>query len=145
MLHHTVWAELFLNGIWLGLGISGILGGLAVEIDHKFEKNLITGTISLTLLHIIARSGEALYGYQIARAMESLDDQEIGLKQGTIYPVLRNMEKAGYLVSHILPSGSGPPRKYYAITPAGIQRLEIWKRSWYRMRDFVTNILGDSQ
>jgi len=113
--------------------------------DPKFEKDLFTGLISLILLAICGNSKEPLYGYQIARRMEGDDPSGPKLKQGTIYPVLRSMEKQGYLKSQIKASESGPPRKYYVITPKGRQKLEVWEKTWRRTRLFVDGVLEGSE
>jgi PadR family transcriptional regulator PadR len=109
--------------------------------DPKFEKDLFTGLISLVLLAICARSKDPLYGYQIARRMESDDPSGPKLKQGTIYPVLRSLEKQGYLKSAIKASASGPPRKYYTITDKGRKKLDVWIKTWRRTRLFVDGVL----
>jgi PadR family transcriptional regulator PadR len=112
--------------------------------DPKFEKDLFTGLISLILLAICARSREPLYGYQIARRMEGDDPALPKLKQGTIYPVLRSLEKNGFLKSMIKASESGPPRKYYTITDKGRKKLDVWVKTWRRTRLFVDGVLeGD--
>jgi PadR family transcriptional regulator PadR len=109
--------------------------------DPKFEKIVISGTISLVLLAITEQSKEPLYGYRISKEMDAKNGKVI-LKQGTIYPVLRALEKDGLLKSKIRASESGPARKYYWITSKGKETLEIWKESWYRIRDFVDTIVG---
>ena len=112
-----------------------------VEKDPKFEKDLITGLISLILLSITANSKEPLYGYQIAKRMQE-SGATVELKQGTIYPVLRSMEKKGLLKSTIKASESGPPRKYYLITKKGHKKLEVWANTWNETRTFVEGVLG---
>jgi PadR family transcriptional regulator PadR len=109
--------------------------------DPKFEKTVISGTISLVLLAITEQSKEPLYGYRISKEMDAKNGKVV-LKQGTIYPVLRALEKDGLLKSEIRASESGPARKYYWITSKGKETLEIWKESWYRIRDFVDTIVG---
>lgn len=113
-----------------------------IEGDPHFEKNLISGIISLILLTITEKSKEPLYGYRLWKEMEAQEDGKISLKQGTIYPVLRSLKKEGLLESKIRASQSGPARKYYWITPKGKETLEIWKEYWYNTRDFVEKILG---
>jgi PadR family transcriptional regulator PadR len=112
------------------------------ERDPRFEKNLISGIISLILLAITEKSKEPLYGYRIWKEMEAMENGRISLKQGTIYPVLRSLKKERFLESKIRASQSGPARKYYWITPKGKEILEIWKESWCNTRDFVEKILG---
>ena len=112
-----------------------------MEKDPKFEKDLITGLISLILLSITANSKEPLYGYQIAKRMQE-SGSTVELKQGTIYPVLRAMEKKGLLKSTIKASESGPPRKYYIITKKGQKKLAVWANTWNETRGFVDGVLG---
>jgi PadR family transcriptional regulator PadR len=107
---------------------------------RKFQKELSAGTVALVLLAILGRSEEALYGYQIAKQLEGASDG-MPVKQGTLYPVLRSLEGQGLLSSRVEPSVSGPPRKYYAITPAGQAVLKEWQDVWSRTRDFVDGTL----
>lgn len=104
---------------------------------RKFQKELNAGTVSLVLLAILDRSAEPLYGYQIAKKIEGAWQGGTPVKQGTLYPVLRSMEDAGLLSSHVEPSVAGPPRKYYEITERGRGALADWKNVWSRLRDFV--------
>lgn len=104
---------------------------------RKFQKELNAGTVSLVLLAILDRSGEPLYGYQIAKSIEGATHDGMPVKQGTLYPVLRSMEEHGLLTSSVEPSISGPPRKYYSITGEGHSVLDEWKQAWSRTRDFV--------
>jgi PadR family transcriptional regulator, regulatory protein PadR len=104
---------------------------------RKFQKELNGGTVALVLLAILGSSGEALYGYQIAKRLEGAADGGLPVKQGTLYPVLRSLEEQGLLESRVEPSVAGPPRKYYSITAEGRQALQDWKTVWARTRDFV--------
>ena len=65
-------------------------------------------------------------------------------KQSALYPVLRNMEGAGLLESHVEPSVAGPPRRYYRITGAGRDALRDWAAAWRATRDSVDSVLGDT-
>ena len=104
---------------------------------RKFQKELNAGTVALVLLAIMERSGDPLYGYQIAKQLESASAGGVPVKQGTLYPVLRSLEAQGLLSSRVEPSVAGPPRKYYAITPTGTSVLGAWKDVWTNTRDFV--------
>ena len=108
---------------------------------RKFQKELNAGTAALVLLAILERSGDQLYGYQIAKQLEEATSGGVPAKQGTLYPVLRSLEAQGLLSSRVEPSVAGPPRKYYAITPVGAEVLAEWKEAWKRMRDFVDGTL----
>ena len=81
-----------------------------------------------------------MYGYQIAKRLESLDGVLSG-KQSALYPVLRNLEGSGLLESFVEPSMSGPPRRYYRITAAGRTALADWSAAWRATRDSVDTVL----
>lgn len=111
------------------------------DANKKFQKELNSGTAALVLLSILARADEPLYGYRIAKLMESGDESVPMMKQGALYPVLRSLEGNGLLESHVDPSVSGPPRRYYKITESGLTTLESWARIWDQTKAFVDGML----
>jgi PadR family transcriptional regulator len=107
---------------------------------RKLQKELSSGIVSLALLALLARAEKPLYGYQIAKELNSFGGG-LPVKQGTLYPVLRSLEAAGLLTSEVEPSVSGPPRRYYSVTEEGRQALELWRGAWARTREFVEAVL----
>ena len=108
---------------------------------RKFQKELSAGTVSLALLAVLGATDEPMYGYQIAKTLERQGDGVLSGKQSALYPVLRNLEAAGLLASEVEPSISGPPRRYYSITPAGRDILRAWTQAWCATRDSVDTVL----
>lgn len=107
----------------------------------KFQKELSAGTVALALLAVLARAGEPMYGYLIAKKLERIGDGVLSGKQSALYPVLRNLEGAGLLDSFVEPSMAGPPRRYYRITEAGRAALREWAAAWRATRDSVDSVL----
>ena len=107
----------------------------------KFQKDLNGGLVGLVLLAVLDRSAEDLYGYEIAKRLASANDGTSIFKEGTIYPVLRALSAAELLTSRIVPSYSGPPRRYYRITAQGRAVLAEWKGIWQRTRTFVDRFI----
>jgi PadR family transcriptional regulator, regulatory protein PadR len=105
--------------------------------ERKFQKELNGGLVGLVLLAVLAESDEDLYGYEIAKRLANANDGTSIFKEGTIYPVLRALSAATLLTSRIVPSYSGPPRRYYRITEQGRSVLAEWKIIWAATRDFV--------
>ena len=118
---------------------------MAASDSHlrKFQKELSAGTVSLALLAIAAAARDPMYGYQIAKRLEQLGEGVLAGKQSALYPVLRNLEGAGLLESFVEPSTSGPPRRYYRITPIGRIALGEWAAAWRATRDSVDSVLKD--
>jgi PadR family transcriptional regulator PadR len=108
---------------------------------RKFQKELSSGIVSLTLLTLLSQADTPLYGYQIAKELAEFGDG-LPVKQGTLYPVLRSLEAGGLLTSEVEPSVSGPPRRYYRVTEEGRQALRLWEESWLGTRSFVDAVLG---
>jgi PadR family transcriptional regulator, regulatory protein PadR len=111
-------------------------------LAKKFQKDLNGGLVGLVLLAVLAQSGEDLYGYEIAKRLASASDGTPVFKEGTVYPVLRALSAGNLLTSRIVPSYSGPPRRYYRITDQGRAVLEQWKSIWGDTRDFVNHFTG---
>ena len=112
------------------------------DANKKFQKELNSGTAALVLLSILASADEPMYGYRIAKFMEVDEISVPMMKQGALYPVLRSMEGSGLLESHVDPSVSGPPRRYYTITESGLEIFKSWKQIWDQTKAFVDGILS---
>ncbi len=112
-----------------------------MEINKDFQKGLYTGISEFILLCVVGRAKEPVYGYQIAKIIEN-DNADIPIiKLGTLYPVLRSMEKDGLLESRTDPSVDGPPRRYYQITNLGTKTLEQLSATWQRAKNFVDGLM----
>ena len=108
---------------------------------RKFQRELSAGTVSLALLAVLATAQGPMYGYQIAKPLERSGEGVLSGKQSALYPVLRNLENAGLLASHVEPSIAGPPRRYYRITPTGRTALAEWTAAWRATRTSVDSVL----
>ena len=107
----------------------------------KFQKDLNGGLVRLVLLAVLASSADDLYGYEIAKRLAGASQGAPIFKEGTIYPVLRALSADELLTSRIVPSYSGPPRRYYRITAEGRAVLAAWRAIWRDTRDFVDHFI----
>jgi len=111
------------------------------EANKKFQKEINAGTAALVLLGVLDQADEPMYGYKIAKMIESQGGDIRMMKQGALYPVLRSLENSGFLESRVDPSVSGPPRRYYSITKEGRIILSDWIKLWDQTKDFVDSVL----
>jgi PadR family transcriptional regulator PadR len=122
-------------------GTTEIAGGEEASeqerLSQKFQRELNAGLVGLVLLAVLDQAEEDLYGYQIAKRLQHLAGGSSPVKQGALYPVLRQLSANGLLASRIVPSYSGPPRRYYRITDAGRRTMAEWRDIWHATRDFV--------
>lgn len=110
-------------------------------LTKKLQKEMNSGIASLVLLSVLGQAKEPMYGYQIAKLLNDKSGNTSLMKQGALYPVLRSLASSGLLESQVEPSVSGPPRRYYTITAAGRETLEVWTEVWNQTKSFVENIL----
>jgi PadR family transcriptional regulator, regulatory protein PadR len=71
--------------------------------------------------------GEA-YGYEIMQRLAHIDHLTLG--ESTVYPLLSRRTADGCLSIRIVPSESGPPRRYYRLTPKGKIRVQAMNAYW---------------
>ncbi|MCX4825430.1 PadR family transcriptional regulator [Streptomyces sp. NBC_01142] len=99
---------------------------LSAHGDHR-RSQLLRGVLDLCLLSLIAERPR--YGYEFVEALT-----ESGLElvsEGSIYPLLARMERAGVIDSYRAPSPTGgAPRKYYRLTDAGRAELSGGRATW---------------
>ncbi|UCH50510.1 MAG: helix-turn-helix transcriptional regulator, partial [Chloroflexota bacterium] len=71
------------------------------------------------------------YGYQIIKEIEKRSNGYFQFKEGTLYPALHRLEKAGLIQGKWQRLPSGQERRYYYITAKGqnalVERLAIWQ------------------
>ncbi|MFO1564708.1 PadR family transcriptional regulator [Lactiplantibacillus plantarum] len=83
------------------------------------QTQLLKGVLDGCVLAII--SDHEIYGYELIQALR--EDGFDSIVGGTLYPLLAKLENRGDLIGQFKTSPDGPQRKYYAITPQGLQTL----------------------
>lgn len=101
----------------------------------SIQVQLRKGALDLCVLAVLSR-GES-YGYEIASTLVAA----VGMGEGTIYPLMRRMQNDGLVVTRLVESSSGPPRKYYRLTPLGQTVFEAHHRDWSAFKDAVETLL----
>ena len=104
--------------------------------ESSIQVQLKKGALEMCVLALLAR-GES-YAYEIASTLAAA----IGMGEGTIYPLMRRMQDDGLVDTRLVESSSGPPRKYYRLTPAGRAALAAQKREWQAFTGAVDQLLG---
>ena len=69
--------------------------------------------------------------------LQTLKSAKMLVVEGTVYPLLTRLKNSGLLQYRWEESTSGPPRKYYAITPEGQEFLNELKDTWIELQNAV--------
>jgi PadR family transcriptional regulator, regulatory protein PadR len=110
------------------------------------RESLITqmrrGTLEYCVLALLR--DQARYGFDLVRTLAQADG--LITSEGTIYPLLSRLRRDGLVTTTWHESQSGPPRRYYELTSAGQEALELFTTEWDRFTDAVDRLLqqGDS-
>ncbi len=108
-----------------------------------YDREFLTGTVGVLLLGLLAE--RAMYAYEMLQEAERRSAGAFRLKEGTIYPALHQMERAGLLHATWRDSPEGRSRKYYALTPKGRRQARSKRRQWDSLLDAMRAILGDGR
>lgn len=100
-------------------------------MQSQFKK----GVMDLCVLQVLKKAD--YYGYELVQKIS----KSIDISEGTLYPILRRLEKDGYLEKYFKESNAGPSRKYYGITRKGKQQSSELNAEWKTFVKEVNNIL----
>ncbi len=105
-----------------------------MNIDN-LKSQMRKGMLEFCVL-LLLRHGDA-YASEIISKMK---EAHLIVMEGTLYPLLTRLKNDGLLAYRWEESPSGPPRKYYGITPLGTQFLEQLQASWDEISHTITHL-----
>ena len=104
------------------------------------ERELKRGSLELIVLHLL--SSRDAYGYEIVAQLTSRTGGSLEVTDGTLYPVLYRLERAGLAAVRWETPHRGVPRKYYRLTEEGSRRLKALRREWMMFARAMGELLG---
>ena len=102
---------------------------------ENIQSQMKKGVLEFCILTIIDR-GE-VYPADI---VEELKDKGMPVLEGTLYPLLTRLKKAGYLDYRWVESQSGPPRKYFSMNAQGRKFYKALESTWEELSAAVKRI-----
>lgn len=108
-------------------------------MPESIQIQLKKGVLEMCVLALLGNGDN--YAYEIASRLAD----GIGMGEGTIYPLMRRMQADGLVTTYLRESTSGPPRKYYRLTPDGHAAFKAQHAEWTGFTMAVEKILGDTQ
>jgi PadR family transcriptional regulator PadR len=105
---------------------------------ERWPSHWLRGTLQLCVLAVVAE--ETTYGYAITRRLKAAGLGSVN--GGTLYPILTRLERDGLVTSSWQDGSSGPGRKYFAITPAGLEHLTTEAGLWQAFSATVTALVA---
>jgi PadR family transcriptional regulator PadR len=95
----------------------------------RSETQLLKGTVRLLVLRLLER--EPMYGYQMLQHLEERSEGYFRVGEGALYPLLHELEEAGFLRAEWREVADRPQRRrYYRLTAKGRRELARRREEW---------------
>jgi PadR family transcriptional regulator len=96
----------------------------------EMDVSLMRGTLELLILKALSWGPQ--HGYGIAEWIAETTGELLEIGEGTLYPALHRLERAGLVSAEWGVSENNRKAKYYRLARAGRKRLEQGTTSWER-------------
>ncbi len=103
-------------------------------MDVQLKRGLLEVCVLATIRQVDS------YGYQIIRDLKPY----VELSESTLYPILRRLESASMLTVQTA-EHNGRLRKYYHITPQGIDRIKDFLNEWHEIQSIYEFIKKEDE
>jgi PadR family transcriptional regulator PadR len=104
------------------------------------QSQMRKGILEFCIFSIIRR-GEA-YPSDIVEEMRGANLQ---IFEGTLYPLLTRLKNADMLTYRWVESNSGPPRKYFSLTPKGEEFYRELEATWNELANAVNTLANKKE
>ena len=105
------------------------------------RSELLKGHLDSLVLALLEEG--PLHGYGIIEQLRRRSDEIFDLPEGTVYPALYRLERAGS-ISSTRASVGGRPRRIYRLARPGRAALDAGRSDWLQFSSAVTKILRGS-
>ena len=94
------------------------------------------GSVLLDACVLAVVMREDTYGYKLTQEVKQIMD----VSESTLYPVLRRLQKDGYLRTYDK-TFQGRNRRYYTVTEKGREQFQQFYDQWKRMRVKIYEVM----
>src|SRR3990167_3317420 len=101
--------------------------------------DLVQGTLDLLILKILAL--EPLNGWAIGQRLTQVSGDVLQVSDGSLYPALHKLERAGWITAEWRPSENNRRAKFYSLTRPGRRHLEKESANWSRLSAAISSVV----
>ena len=111
--------------------------------NKSYWENLVKMSLSRYFV-MYALSQKPMHGYDISKWIGEATKNCCCPTEGSLYPMLKEFEKGGYVTSQAL-LVSGRERKVYTLTEKGLDALSTAKEVWKGTADIIQATVNKNQ
>jgi DNA-binding PadR family transcriptional regulator len=100
----------------------------------------LTAASTKPIILAILKRGEN-YGYQIIQSVREISEGDLDWSEPMLYPVLKRLEREGFVKSQWKNTERGRFRRYYRLTAKGHEELEREKVQWFKVHTAFNKML----
>ncbi len=108
-------------------------------MEYNQQRDLFPGVLEMMVLQTLRRA--PMHGYALAQVIKRNSGDLLEIEEGSLYPALQRMLKAGWLAAEWGLSVRNRRVRVYKITPAGRKQLERKVSSFDRMLEGITRVM----
>ena len=104
------------------------------------QRDLFPGALEMMILQTLKR--KPLHGYALAQHIKQTSDELLQVEEGSLYPALQRMLKAGWVKAEWGISSTNRRVRTYQLTPEGRRHVEREVSAFERMLKGITRVLS---
>jgi PadR family transcriptional regulator PadR len=112
-------------------------------MGERLQRDLFPGALEMMVLQTLRKGSQ--HGYALAQSIKATSDDLLQIEEGSLYPALQRMLKAGWVNAEWGLSARNRKVRMYKITPAGRRQLEREVSSFERMLDGIKRVMRPAQ
>jgi PadR family transcriptional regulator PadR len=97
-------------------------------MTKRIRSKIARGSGELAILSLLEE--KPLYGFDIARQITERTRGVLKFTLASLYPLLYEMEKRGWVEAYWQTNAAGRDRRYYRLTPTGRRQLVPLRQEW---------------
>ena len=109
-------------------------------MKHPVNSRISRGSAELAILALLSQ--DSLYGFEIAKSIEERTAGALRFTLASLYPMLYELEKRGWIKGQWQNNHQGRDRRYYSLTAAGKKQLDPLRKEWRAFFTALDQIAG---
>ena len=111
-------------------------------MPKRIRSKITRGSGELAILSLLAK--QPLYGFEISKQIGQRTGGALKFTLASLYPLLYDMEKRGWVEGRWQVNEAGRDRRYYRLTPAGRRQLAPLRQEWRSFFQALDSLAGVS-
>jgi len=111
-------------------------------MNKQIRSKIARGSGELAILCLLAE--QPLYGFEIAKQIGERTGGALKFTLASLYPLLYEMEKRGWVEGYWQVNHAGRDRRYYCLTSAGRKQLVPLRQEWRSFFQALDSLAGVS-